>query len=67
MKILWLTSGRSVRYAQKQDKRGSFSNVTTVLFLSSLVRGDMGAFRGQSNHPPTGLRSQDHRNGKTAA
>ena len=39
-----------MRYAQKQDKRGFFSNVTTVLPLSGLVGDHTGAFSGPGGH-----------------
>ena len=34
---IWLTEERTVRYAEKQENRGLFINVTAVLFLSGLI------------------------------
>jgi hypothetical protein len=64
---LALDRERSVRYAHKLENTGFFSNVTTFLYLSGLVGGDTGAFRGRRNHPLTPHWHQEARNGKTAA
>jgi hypothetical protein len=53
-------------YSQDWEHPGFFCNVTTVLYLSGLVGGDTGPFRGQGNQPATGHRSKDRRNGRTA-
>jgi len=38
-----LTGGRALKYAQEQEETGFFSNVTTVLPLSRLVRDHVGS------------------------
>jgi hypothetical protein len=62
-----LDQGHAVRYAKEHDKRGFFSNVTTVLPPSGLVVDHTGAFSGSGNLPATGHRSKYPRDGKTAA
>jgi hypothetical protein len=61
-----LDQRESGKVRSQQDKRGSFSNVTTVLFLSSLVRGDTGDFAGPRVTPLIGRRPYDTRKSKTA-
>ena len=64
---IWLTEGQTVRYAQKQENRGFFINVTTVLPLSGLMGGDTAAVSGFRVPSLAPLSSRRPQNGKTAA
>ena len=60
-----LAEGNAVRYAQKSDKRGSFSNATTVLYLSNLVAGARAPLEVQGSHPSPRYRSSEPQNDKS--
>jgi hypothetical protein len=63
----WLTEWPGVRYPQKQENTGFFSNVTTALPPLGLV-GDMRVpFWGQRSYPLTPQGPQIAQNGKAAA
>lgn len=52
-------------YAQINKKRIFLGNVTTVLFVSGLVRGDTGSFRVSERHPSSLYRSEDHKTARS--
>jgi len=60
-----LTESPGVRYAQKLENTGFFSNMTTVLSLSDLVGDHTVPVQDQRKHPLTLNRDQDARNGMT--
>ena len=63
-----LTEWRRVKYAQKQDKRSFFINMTTVLPPSGRVGLQAETFSGSTGPIPlTPQRCQNAQNGKTAA
>jgi len=64
-KMLDRVSG--VRYVQRAENTGFFSNVMRVLPLSSLLGGDTEPFPGQRNHTTTGFWGKHPWIGKTAA
>jgi hypothetical protein len=62
-----LTVERMVQYAQKQDKRGLFSNMAGVLWLPGLLAEHPRAYSVSRGPPGTGFWVHRPRIGKTAA
>jgi hypothetical protein len=56
-----------VRYAQKQDKGGFFTNMTTVSLLLGLARKRNRLFRVGGTNPQPFSHPHNPQNGKTAA